>query len=53
MKILLVAILVVFVIWIIGLLIQRADKKARETRIKKRLEEQKKEAEKDEIPFKR
>ncbi len=53
MKILLAAILVVFVIWVISLLIQRADTKERETRIKKRLKERKKEPEKNKISFKR
>ncbi len=51
MKILLVAILLVFVIWVISLFIQRGERKARESRVKKRLKEQKKEAEKSQIPF--
>ncbi len=43
MKILLGAICIVFLIWIISLLLQKREKNAREMRIKKRLEEKKKE----------
>jgi|GEM_PF-1544166 len=53
MKILLIAIGIVFLIWIINLLLQRRERKAREMQIKRRLEEKKKQEEKNQIPFKR
>lgn len=53
MKILLVAVGIVIAIWIINLLLQRREREVRETQIKKRLEEKKKQEEKSQIPFKR
>jgi len=48
--ILLIAIGVVFLFWIISLLIQSADKRAREERIKRNIEEKKKEEERSPFP---
>jgi hypothetical protein len=54
MKILLIAIGVVFLIWIISLLIQSGEKRKREADIKKRLEDKKKDEEEEErSPFRR
>ncbi len=54
MKVLLIALGVVFLIWIISLLLQSADKRKKEADIRKRLEEKKKEAdEKEKGPLRR
>ncbi len=54
MRVLLIALGVVFLIWILSLLIQHFDKRRRERDIQKRLEEKKKEAEeKEKSPFRR
>jgi len=53
MKALIIALAVVFLIWIVSLLIQHFDKRRRERDIQKRLEEKKKEAEEEKSPYRR
>jgi hypothetical protein len=53
MRVLAIALGVVFLIWIVSLLIQHIDKRKREQDIQKRLEEKKKEAEQDRSPYRR
>jgi len=53
MRGLLIALGVVFLIWVLSLIIQHFDKRRREKDIQKRLEEKKKEAEEERSPFRR
>lgn len=53
MRVLLIALGVVFLIWILSLIIQHLDKRRKERDIQKRLEEKKKEAEDERSPFRR
>jgi len=51
MKYIIIALVVVFIFWIISLLIQRSDKKAKEKLIKKKQLEKQAKEDKDNTPF--